>query len=81
MEALDGRGSRIDELELRIDRAPGAAPAWAAFTFAPLRDDDGRVRGLLCTMQDLGPLVAARRSLRDSEAAAALRNAQTLETA
>lgn len=81
MQALDGRGSRIEELPLHIDRAPGAAPAWAAFSFAPLRDDDGRVRGLLCTMQDLAPLVAARRSLRDSEAASAQRTAQTLETA
>jgi len=81
MQAIAGRGSRIEELELRVDRAQGRTSAWAAFSFAPLRDDDGRVRGLLCTMQDLEPLVAARRSLRDSEAAAALRNAQTFETA
>ncbi|WP_229491514.1 hybrid sensor histidine kinase/response regulator [Massilia sp. HP4] len=81
MQAIEGRGSLIEELELRVERGQGAASAWAEFSFAPLRDDDGRVRGLLCTMQDLGPLVAARCSLRDSEAAAALRNAQTLETA
>lgn len=80
-QALEGQGSRIEQLALQVGHATGAAPAWAALSFAPLRDDDGRVHGLLCTMHDLGPLVAARRDLRDSEAAAALRNAQTLETA
>ena len=77
--ALDGRGGRVEELELRAVRAT-AAPAWATFAFAPLRDDDGRVCGLLCTMHDVSAMVAARRSLRDSDVAAARRNAQALET-
>lgn len=78
--ALDGRGARVEELELRAVRAT-AAPAWATFAFAPLRDDEGRVCGLLCTMHDVSAMVAARRSLRDSDVAAARRNAQALETA
>lgn len=84
MRALEGAGSQVEELELgagRASAAPGAAPAWATFSFAPLRDDDGRVRGLVCSVQDLGAIVLARQRLRDSEAAAARRNAQTLETA
>lgn len=79
LRALDGQGGRIDELELR--GAGGAAPAWATFAFAPLRDDAGRVHGLLCTVQDVSATVAARRSLRESEAAAARGTAQTQETA
>ena len=81
MRALAGQASLVEELELRRGRADGAVSAWATFSFAPLRDQENRVRGLLCTMQDMGPLVAARRALRDSEAAVALRHAQTLETA
>ena len=78
--ALDGRGGRVEELELRAVRAT-AAPAWATFAFAPLRDDDGSVCGLLCTMHDGSAMVAARRSLRDSDVAAARRTALVLETA
>lgn len=78
LEALDGRGSRVDELELQD---AGAGPAWATFAFAPLRDDTGRVRGLLCTVQDVSAIISTRRSLRESEAAAAHGNAQTFETA
>lgn len=58
MQAPDGRGSRIDEVELQVGRAQGAGLAWAVFSLQPLRDDEGRVRGLPCTMQGLGPLVA-----------------------
>jgi len=79
--ALAGSGSRVDECELGAGRAPGAATAWATFSLAPLRDEDGRVRGLLCTMQDMSAAVLARRRLGESEAAAASRTAQALETA
>jgi PAS domain S-box-containing protein len=79
LQALDGHGARVDELELPGDRS-GAAAAWATFAFAPLRDEKGSVCGVLCTVQNVSAMVAARRGQRDSEAAAERRTAQVLET-
>ena len=81
MGALEGRGGQVDELELLVGQAPGAVTAWASFSLAPLRDEHGQVRGLLCSMQDSSAAVLARRRLGESEAAAANRTAQALETA
>jgi PAS domain S-box-containing protein len=78
-QALAGAGALLEEVA--VERAGGGTPHWITFSFAPLRDAAGSVRGAVCTMQDMGAMVAARRRLRDSEAAAARGSALTLETA
>jgi two-component system, cell cycle sensor histidine kinase and response regulator CckA len=62
--------SGVPELGVERPEFPhdGGEPRWARFNKVPLFDDDGRVVGLLGTIEDFTDRIRAEKALRDSEA-------------
>ncbi len=67
--ALAGHALYREDLALTVRRHGQTAPAWFTFSFSPLQDDDGVVRGLLCTVWETTDKVLTQRRLAESEAA------------
>ena len=62
-QALAGQGARFEEMPLEMQRNGYAEPTWWTFTYMPLRDEHGRVIGMMCTTADAtGAVQAARRA-------------------
>jgi signal transduction histidine kinase/CheY-like chemotaxis protein len=67
--ALSGTGTRFEEMPLTMTRNGYPEDTWWTFTYQPLRDETGKVIGMLCTTADataqvLGSRQAARERLR-----------------
>ncbi len=69
-QTLAGRGVCREDLPLRVRRGDGEEAAWFTFSYTPLRDDDGAVRGLACTVWETTGKVRAQQELSASLAEA-----------
>ena len=66
--ALAGVGSRFDEMPLTMTRNGYPEETWWTFTYQPLRDEEARVVGMLCTTTDVTAQVLGRRqAMRERE--------------
>jgi PAS domain S-box-containing protein len=65
--ALAGQGRCRDDLPVDVQRQEGGGPAWFSFSVGPLRDDEGAVRGVACTMWETTGKVLAERGRAESE--------------
>nr|WP_145547365.1 PAS domain-containing protein [Variovorax boronicumulans] len=65
--ALQGQAVYREDMELQVLRSERMQTAWFSFWYTPLRDDDGSVRGLLCTVWETTGKVQAQRRLAASE--------------
>jgi len=64
-KVLEGHSSFIEDQPVCIPRAASATPAWFAFSYAPIRDENGEVAGFLHTVIDTTASVAAHQAWRD----------------
>ncbi|MCR5867346.1 PAS domain-containing protein [Aquincola sp. J276] len=78
--ALSGQGLYREDLPLQVRRQGRDEPAWFSFSYSPLRDLDGTVRGVICSVWETTAKVQALQDLVRSEAEARLRQAQKTET-
>jgi signal transduction histidine kinase/CheY-like chemotaxis protein len=65
--ATSGQGLYREDLPLVVNRQGCDEQTWFTFTYSPLRDDDGRIFGMICTVWETTDKVLAQRSLADSE--------------
>ncbi|ADX48075.1 PAS/PAC sensor hybrid histidine kinase [Paracidovorax avenae ATCC 19860] len=65
--ALSGEALHREDLPLVVNRRGHPEPAWFSFSYTPLRDDDGRVQGVLCTVAETTGKMLAQRGQADSE--------------
>ncbi len=65
--ALSGEALHREDLPLVVNRRGHPEPAWFSFSYTPLRDDDGRVQGVLCTVAETTGKMLAQRAQADSE--------------
>jgi PAS domain S-box-containing protein len=79
-QALAGEGLHREDLRLVTDRDGQDEDVWFTFSYTPLRDEDGAVRGLVCTVLDTTEKVRARHHLAENAAAATRRDAHVQET-
>ncbi|WP_198320870.1 ATP-binding protein [Azohydromonas aeria] len=61
---MDGEAIGFDDFQLTIDRAGYPEDCWFNFSYSPLRDDAGRVAGVLVTYAETTQRVLAERRLR-----------------
>ncbi len=66
--ALQGQAVYREDMELQVLRTERLQTAWFSFWYTPLRDEDGTVRGLLCTVWETTAKVLAQRRVAASEA-------------
>ena len=78
--ALSGQGLYREDLPLSVRRRGRQEPAWFSFSYSPLRDLDGAVRGAICSVWETTAKVQALQDLVRSEAQSQLRQAQENET-
>ncbi|WP_326536007.1 PAS domain-containing protein [Pseudorhodoferax sp.] len=64
---LAGQALYREDMELRVRRAGSEETAWFSFSYTPLRDDTGAVRGLVCTVWETTEKMLAQRQLAASE--------------
>lgn len=77
LTAEAGEGVRIEDLPVTVRRAGTLQDTWWTFSYAPLDDDDGRARGVLCiTTETTARVRAARIAAANDE-----RNRQILDSA
>ncbi len=57
----DGEVVRVDETEITVTRYGFEEEAYFSFTFSPLRDDEGRIAGILQPVQEVTEAVLSRR--------------------
>ncbi|GJD32439.1 Sensor histidine kinase RcsC [Methylobacterium adhaesivum] len=62
-QTLAGRPDQLIDLPLKVERGAGVEQAYFTFSFAPLRDDVGTIRGLFCTVVETTAGVTARKHL------------------
>ena len=65
-QTLAGRGIVRNDLPLVIRRSGFDEQAWFTFSYTPLRDDDGAIRGLFCTVLETTGKVKAEQELAAS---------------
>ena len=65
---LAGQALYREDMPLVTRRDDQDEQSWFSFSYAPLRDDDGAVRGLACTVWETTDKVVAQRRLAESEA-------------
>lgn len=61
-KALAGEGSRFENMPLVMTRNGYPEETWWSFSYMPLRDGNGTVRGMLCVTSDSSAEVVARRT-------------------
>ncbi|RYF69085.1 MAG: PAS domain S-box protein, partial [Comamonadaceae bacterium] len=66
-QALAGQSVYQEDLPLVVRRHGSDEATWFTFSYAPLRDDDGTPRGLICNVWETTAKVLAQRSLVESE--------------
>ncbi|MDR6213010.1 PAS domain-containing protein [Paracidovorax wautersii] len=64
---LAGQALYREDLPLVVNRRGHDEPAWFSFSYTPLRDEDGRVQGVLCTVWETTDKMLAQRQLAESE--------------
>jgi PAS domain S-box-containing protein len=64
---LAGGAIHREDLPLLIRRNGRNEQTWFTFSYSPLRDDDGAVRGLICTVWETTDKVLGQRRLANSE--------------
>ncbi|MDF0732996.1 ATP-binding protein [Pseudomonas entomophila] len=64
-QALEGQASFVEDAPLQIDRNDGTGSAWFAFSYSPIRNDDGIVAGFLHTVIESGASVEQVREWRE----------------
>ncbi|RYF25655.1 MAG: PAS domain-containing sensor histidine kinase [Comamonadaceae bacterium] len=65
--ALAGQALYREDLPLVVNRHGHDEPAWFSFSYTPLRDDQGGVQGVLCTVRETTDKVLAQRKVAESE--------------
>ena len=66
--AQAGEAIWIENLHLVLQRHGYAEDAWYTFSYSPVLDADGRIRGMFCSCIETTGEVLAERALRESEA-------------
>ncbi len=66
-ETLRGGASRFEDLPLLMARRGAAEHTWWTFSYSPLRDEAGVIRGLFCITNETTARVLAARAQRDRE--------------
>ncbi len=64
---LSGQGVNIENLPLQVDRDGSLSEAWFSFHYTPLRDESGRIQGLVCSVVETTAKVLELRRLDESE--------------
>ena len=67
-KALAGEASRFADMPLTMTRFGVEEETWWSFSYAPLRDETGAVRGMFCVTKETTQAVVSARDLRASEA-------------
>ncbi|MDM0022866.1 hybrid sensor histidine kinase/response regulator [Variovorax saccharolyticus] len=67
-QALAGQGQRFEEMPLLTQRNGYPEETWWTFTYMPLRDERGRVLGMMCTASDATASVLAARKAEQHRA-------------
>jgi PAS domain S-box-containing protein len=67
-KALAGEASRHEDMLVTMDRHGAPEKTWWSSSYAPLRDEDGRVAGLFCITRETTAHVQSGAALRASEA-------------
>lgn len=62
--ALEGKATFLEDFPLTIDRSGVAEEAYFTFCYSPLRDDEGRIAGLLDTVVETTHRVQAERQFQ-----------------
>ncbi|OWQ85698.1 hypothetical protein CDN99_21715 [Roseateles aquatilis] len=66
---MAGQALYREDMPLVVRRDGQDRQAWFTFSYSPLRDDDGVIRGLICTVWETTEKVLALRRVAESEAA------------
>ncbi|WP_449432781.1 PAS domain S-box protein [Pseudomonas putida] len=64
-KALEGRSSFVEDEPLQLECSSKGSEGWFAFSYSPIRDDNGDVAGFLHTVIDTTASVAAHRDWRE----------------
>ncbi len=80
-DAMAGRGVHREDMPLQVDRFGEVRPAWFTFSYLPVRDEAGEVRGLVCTVLDTTDKVTTQQRLDDHELSAEADRRQRTEIA
>ncbi|WP_288379264.1 hybrid sensor histidine kinase/response regulator [uncultured Massilia sp.] len=78
-QTLAGTGVVRNDLPLVVRRKGFDEPTWFTFSYTPLRDDDGAIRGLCCTVWETTGKMLAQQELAASLEAAQRREADRQE--
>jgi len=65
--AYAGQSTFFDSMPLRLMRHGFDEEAWFTFSYSPIRDDDGVIRGMFCACHETTAHVRAEAALRQSE--------------
>ncbi|MBZ6077562.1 PAS domain S-box protein [Microvirga puerhi] len=65
--AMRGEASYFEDMPLTLVRRGYPEQTWFAFSYSPVRDETGRVGGVLCTIHETTERVQAEAALRESE--------------
>ena len=65
--AMDGHATYFENLPLVMHRKGYDEQAWFTFSYSPVRDESGTVRGMFCACTETTDAVMAEAALRDSE--------------
>ncbi|MGB3167310.1 MAG: PAS domain-containing protein, partial [Alteraurantiacibacter sp.] len=79
-KAQNGTPVQSDDIELWMDRRGYTEETHFAFSYTPVRLDDGQIAGFFCVCQEITGQIMAERALRKSEAEARA-NADRLQLA
>ncbi|MBD8528611.1 MULTISPECIES: ATP-binding protein [unclassified Massilia] len=69
---LDGESFFFEDYAITLERYGYPEPAWFTFSYSPLRDERGSVRGMLCTCVDVTGKVLALARHKEAEERLAL---------
>ncbi|WP_284734587.1 hybrid sensor histidine kinase/response regulator [Sphingosinicella terrae] len=69
-QAFGGDPVQMDDIELWMNRRGFREEAHFAFSYTPVRAEDGDIAGFFCALQEITGQVLAQRKLRESEARA-----------
>ncbi|CAH0312303.1 Autoinducer 2 sensor kinase/phosphatase LuxQ [Massilia sp. Bi118] len=64
---LDGEALFFENFQLTVERKGYPEQAWFTFSYSPLRDETGAVRGLLCTVVEVSDKVLALARHKEAE--------------
>jgi PAS domain S-box-containing protein len=65
--ALSGEATYRENLPLRVNRSNSEEEAWFTFSYSPVFDEAGYVRGMFCAVAETTNTVVAQRAVHESE--------------